>query len=142
MKIATWVWLLIAIIIIICAGIAAAIALSSPKSPANYGINRRTFSQHGFFQAAAVSSYTARDGAKLAYRAYLVPQPKKTVVLIHGSSAASISMHALAGYLQGQGMAVYVPDMRGHGDSGSKGDIAYVGQLEDDLEDFVNQVLK
>jgi pimeloyl-ACP methyl ester carboxylesterase len=51
-------------------------------------------------------------------------------------------MHALAEYLQGQSMTVYVPDMRGHGESGHKGDIAYVGQLEDDLEDFVKQVLK
>jgi pimeloyl-ACP methyl ester carboxylesterase len=95
-----------------------------------------------FSKLPPLSHYTTRDGAKLAYRAYLLSQPKQTIVLIHGSSAASISMHALAGYLQGQGMAVYVPDMRGHGDSGSKGDIAYVGQLEDDLEDFVNQVLK
>ena len=56
MKIATWVCLLIAIIIIICAGIAAAIALSSPKVTSDFGINRRTFSQHGFFQVAAAES--------------------------------------------------------------------------------------
>ena len=30
--------------------------------------------------------------------------------------------------------------MRGHGDSGSKGQIAYVGQLDDDLEDFMRSV--
>jgi pimeloyl-ACP methyl ester carboxylesterase len=30
-----------------------------------------------------------------------------------------------------------VPDMRGHGASGTRGDIAYLGQLEDDLADFV-----
>jgi pimeloyl-ACP methyl ester carboxylesterase len=100
------------------------------------------FRSMDFSKLPPLSHYTARDGAKLAYRAYIAPQPKQTVVLIHGSSGASISMHALAGYLQGQEMAVYVPDMRGHGDSGSKGDIAYIGQLEDDLEDFVNQVLK
>jgi non-heme chloroperoxidase len=33
-------------------------------------------------------------------------------------------------------------DIRGHGESGRKGDIDYVGQLEDDLEDFSNQLLK
>lgn len=142
MKIATWVCLLIAIIIIICAGIAAAIALSSPKAPPALELIAAPFRSMDFFKLPPLSHYTARDGAELAYRSYIAPQPKQTVVLIHGSSGASISMHALAGYLQGQGMAVYVPDMRGHGDSGSKGDIAYVGQLEDDLEDFVNQVLK
>jgi alpha-beta hydrolase superfamily lysophospholipase len=51
-------------------------------------------------------------------------------------------MHALAVYLQKEGMNTYTLDVRGHGDSGHKGDIAYIGQLEDDLEDFVNQVLK
>ncbi len=142
MKIATWVWLLIAIIIIICAGIAAAVALSSPKSPSTMESIAALFRSMDFSKLPPLSHYAARDGKQLAYRVYPVLHPKKTVVLIHGSSAASISMHALAGYLQGQGIAVYVPDMRGHGDSGSKGDIAHVGQLEDDLEDFVNQVLK
>jgi len=32
--------------------------------------------------------------------------------------------------------------MRGHGESGSRGDIAYIGQLEDDLDDFMKQVLE
>jgi len=142
MKIAKWVWLVIGIIIIFCAGIAAAIKLSSPVSPPTLELISAPFRSMDFSKLPPLSHYTARDSAKLAYRSYIVSQPKQTVVLIHGSSGASISMHALAGYLQGQGMAVYVPDMRGHGNSGSKGDIAYVGQLEDDLEDFVNQVLK
>jgi alpha-beta hydrolase superfamily lysophospholipase len=51
-------------------------------------------------------------------------------------------MHPLAKFLQGQDVHVYVPDMRGHGSSGEKGDIAYIGQLEDDLEDFIHEVLK
>jgi non-heme chloroperoxidase len=142
MKIAMWVWLLVAIIIIICAGIAATIALSSPKSPPTMESIAAPFRSMDFSKLPPLSRYTARDGAKLAYRSYIAPQPKQTVVLIHGSSAASISMHALAEYLQGQGIEVYVPDMRGHGESGSKGDIAYIGQLEDDLEDFVAEVLK
>jgi non-heme chloroperoxidase len=142
MKIATWVWLLIGTIIIIFAGITTAITLSSPKSSPTLESIAAPFHSMDFSKLPPLSRYTARDGSQLAYRAYPVSRPKKTVVLIHGSSAASISMHVLAEYLQGQGMNVYVPDMRGHGDSGSKGDITYIGQLEDDLEDFVNQVLK
>jgi alpha-beta hydrolase superfamily lysophospholipase len=39
------------------------------------------------------------------------------------------------------GLSVYALDVRGHGDSGARGQIDYVGQLEDDLEDFVHAVL-
>jgi non-heme chloroperoxidase len=42
--------------------------------------------------------------------------------------------------LQGAGVAVYVPDIRGHGADRPHGDIAYVGQLEDDLADFMRTV--
>ncbi len=45
-------------------------------------------------------------------------------------------MHALAKGLAERGYRVYAPDIRGHGESGAKGQIAYIGQLEDDLEDF------
>lgn len=60
-----------------------------------------------------------------------------SVVLIHGSSASSASMHVLAKAFAQEGYAAYALDIRGHGDSGEKGRIAYVGQLDDDLEDFV-----
>jgi len=36
----------------------------------------------------------------------------------------------------------YAVDIRGHGSSGTRGDIGYVGQLEDDLADFVAVVRK
>jgi pimeloyl-ACP methyl ester carboxylesterase len=82
-----------------------------------------------------VSRYTARDGATLAYRAY-PGDPARVAVLIHGSVEGSSVMHAVAKTLQAQGMTVYAPDMRGHGGSGQRGDIDYIGQLDDDLADF------
>ena len=36
------------------------------------------------------------------------------------------------------GYTAYALDIRGHGASGTKGHIAYIGQLEDDMEDFVH----
>jgi non-heme chloroperoxidase len=39
------------------------------------------------------------------------------------------------------GFTVYAPDMRGHGESGQKGRVSYIGQLEDDLEDFARSVV-
>jgi alpha-beta hydrolase superfamily lysophospholipase len=46
-------------------------------------------------------------------------------------------MHPLAQALLMAGFAVDVIDVRGHGDSGTRGQIGYIGQLEDDLADFM-----
>ena len=83
--------------------------------------------------------YTARDGTRLVFRVYASsPEPAKgSVVLIHGSSARSTSLHPLARSFGQAGYAAYALDMRGHGESGTKGQIDYIGQLEDDLEDFL-----
>ncbi len=59
------------------------------------------------------------------------------VVLIHGSSDSGAGMHPLAKALRDAGASVYVPALRGHGSSDRVGDIDYIGQLEDDLADFV-----
>lgn len=81
----------------------------------------------------------ARDGMALAYRVY-PGAIARAVILVHGSTADSASMHSLARALQSMPdpPTVYALDIRGHGQSGAaRGDIAYVGQLEDDLADFL-----
>jgi non-heme chloroperoxidase len=45
-------------------------------------------------------------------------------------------MNPLAKTLQAEGVTVYAPDLRGHGSSGRRGDIDYIGQLDDDLVDL------
>jgi non-heme chloroperoxidase len=80
--------------------------------------------------------FKARDGATLAYRTYPAA-PDKIAFLIHGSSGSSGAVHGLAKALQTAGITVYAPDMRGHGESGRKGDVDYIGQLEDDLIDLI-----
>lgn len=62
-------------------------------------------------------------------------------VLVHGASASSNSMHTLAQAFAAAGLGVYALDIRGHGESGAKGHIAYVRQLECDLEDFATAAL-
>ena len=86
--------------------------------------------------------YKADDGAVLAYRRYGSEggSPKGSVVLVHGSSASSNSMHSLAKAFAKAGYEAYALDIRGHGASGTKGAIDYVGQLEDDLASFVKTV--
>ncbi len=62
------------------------------------------------------------------------------VIAIHGSSAQSASIHPLGKALSAAGIPVYAPDIRGHGDTGTRGDIDYAGQLDDDMADFVAAV--
>ena len=67
-----------------------------------------------------VQRVTARDGAPLAYRHY-PGRPNLAVVLVHGSSATSFSMHILAKAIQDAGCGVLAIDLRGHGDSRFEG---------------------
>jgi pimeloyl-ACP methyl ester carboxylesterase len=91
-----------------------------------------------------VLRFAARDGTDLAYRHYPARGAVvgRVAVLLHGSSGSSTSIHALADALAARGVDTYAPDVRGHGASGTRGDIAYVGQLEDDLADFVTEIRK
>ncbi len=49
-------------------------------------------------------------------------------------------MNELAKRLAEQNYTVVAPDIRGHGGSGTRGDIGYLGQLDDDLEDLVAEL--
>jgi pimeloyl-ACP methyl ester carboxylesterase len=88
--------------------------------------------------------FIARDGTTLAFRRYPArSQPTgKIAILVHGSSGSSAAVHALADALAARGVETYAPDIRGHGASGTRGDIAYIGQLEDDLADLVALIRK
>jgi alpha-beta hydrolase superfamily lysophospholipase len=91
-----------------------------------------------------VDRFQARDGTILGYRHYPAHKPSimRAAVLIHGSSGSSIAVHALAKGLAAAGVETFAPDVRGHGVSGTRGDIGYLGQLEDDMADFVNEIRK
>ena len=88
--------------------------------------------------------FQARDGTELAYRHYPARAASvgRVAIVVHGSSGSSPGVHALADALAARGVETYAVDIRGHGASGTRGDIRYVGQLEDDLVDFVAVVRK
>ncbi len=88
-----------------------------------------------FSGAPPAHSFRARDGADLAYRTYS-GTTDRAIVLIHGSTGSSLSVHPLAKALNAKGFTVYAPDVRGHGASGRRGDIDYIGQLDDDIADL------
>jgi alpha-beta hydrolase superfamily lysophospholipase len=83
--------------------------------------------------------FQARDGTYIAYRAYPASR-ERVAILVHGSSSSSASMHNVAKALSASGVSSFALDVRGHGQSGSRGEIGYVGQLEDDLADFITHV--
>ncbi|MBR0853807.1 alpha/beta hydrolase [Bradyrhizobium liaoningense] len=89
--------------------------------------------------------FQARDGTWLGFRHYAAggAATGRGAIFIHGSSASSATVnHALTAALAARGVETWALDMRGHGASGTRGDIGYVGQLEDDLVDFVAHVRK
>jgi alpha-beta hydrolase superfamily lysophospholipase len=94
--------------------------------------------------APDLSRFQARDGTWLADRLYPARNGArdKIVILAHGSSASSIEMNAVAKALAEAGMTAVALDIRGHGASGTRGDIAYPGQLDDDLADLVAELRK
>src|SRR5450631_4523510 len=93
----------------------------------------------------AVERFQARDGTMLGFRHYPAggPAAGRAAIVIHGSSGSSgTTIHALSGALAAHGVETFAVDIRGHGASGTRGDIGYVGQLEDDLADFIAVVRK
>jgi alpha-beta hydrolase superfamily lysophospholipase len=88
----------------------------------------------------AIERFQARDGTALGFRHYPVTGAStgRAAIVVHGSSGSSGStIHALSMALAARGVESWAVDIRGHGASGTRGDIGYVGQLEGDLADFV-----
>ncbi len=108
----------------------------SPESPPEMNSIHNTVKSIDFSDLPPYSHFTARDGTQLAYRFY-AGSSNKVAILIHGSSGSSRNMHVLGKALSKKGVTAFALDVRGHGESGNRGDINYVGQLEDDLADFV-----
>jgi len=82
--------------------------------------------------------YPARDGEQLAYRIY-ESTAERILIFVHGSSYHGGGYHALASAISLGGAAkVVLPNLRGHYMSGQRrGDVDYIGQYEDDLDDLI-----
>lgn len=117
------------------------LVLGTAKSPPVSAVITGPFAALEPSALPTLRRYRARDGAQLAYRRYS-GGTAQNVLLIHGSAGSSIDMHVLATALSARGYSVYVPDLRGHGANRPHGDLAYVGQLDDDTEDFMQAVAR
>ena len=86
--------------------------------------------------SVALETWTGSDGTELMLRRYSADdEDAPLMVMLHGSGLHSGQFEHLAATLSESGVAdVLVPDLRGHGPSPERrGDVDYVGQLEDDL---------
>jgi non-heme chloroperoxidase len=118
---------------------AAVIAFSVPAAPPVLAAGNSIpgMGKWNFAELPARQSVKARDGASLYYRLY-PGHADHVVVLVHGSTGSGTEMLKVAQALQAAGATVYAISLRGHGGSGTiSGDVAYRGQLDDDLADFV-----
>jgi len=114
------------------------IAFGTAKPPAVASSITKPFADIDTQALPDLAWYKARDGALLSYREYRASDTK-VVVLLHGSAGSGVDMHPIALALQRSGISALVPDVRGHGANRPHGDISYVGQLDDDLMDLINE---
>ena len=85
-----------------------------------------------------IGTFFPRDQSKLEYRFY-DSESENILILLHGSGWHGQYFHVMAQAISQAGIAkVYTPNLRGHGIAPQKrGDVNYIGQLEDDLVDFL-----
>jgi pimeloyl-ACP methyl ester carboxylesterase len=116
------------------------VPLKEPRVLETIDQGARTISSEGLPER---EYFQARDGTWLAYRYYPANAPSdRLAVLIHGSAGSSSTMNDIGKALSQHGVSAFALDIRGHGASGTRGDIAYLGQLEDDFSDFLDELHK
>ncbi|MEQ6203777.1 alpha/beta fold hydrolase [Sulfitobacter sp. HNIBRBA2951] len=115
----------------------------SPKEMAGEGgLDFTQQLQSGRDEAAPLQGVAMRDGYELKVRTYGGADNVPLLVIVHGSAWHGLQFDSLASELAGKA-DVIVPDLRGHGTApGRRGDVDYIGQLEDDLADLINAVAK
>jgi alpha-beta hydrolase superfamily lysophospholipase len=131
--------------VVIYFGIAAVLILGVKPAKPTPGESGPAFNELfiDYTNLPQLKTFAARDGKQLAYRHYPA-QSDKVTILLHGSGWHSQYFLPLAEFISSEGLAqVYTPDLRGHGPTPERrGDIDYIGQLEDDLADLIAMIRK
>jgi len=119
---------------------AVLISTNRPTELVADGMNFDPLTSVNYETMPDLQPYTTRDGSELQYRFYASSSATNNVlILLHGSGWHSMQFHPLADALSKNGVAhIFAPDLRGHGFAPEqRGDVAYIGQLEDDLADLI-----
>ena len=129
--------LLAGLVVIAVISAAAILAFDTPTPPPEMASVEHSYDHVDFSKAPPRQFFAARDGTRLAFRAYPGTGSRETIVLVHGSSGNAASMHLVAAALNARGATIYALSMRGHDGTGRNGDIDYIGQFDDDVADFM-----
>jgi non-heme chloroperoxidase len=117
---------------------ALALIVSQPSDRPEPGAGGLDFSglTKAGFPPVELRDVVMRDGSSMPVRDYANAQGP-LLVLVHGSGWHGGQFQTLAARLQPLAHVV-VPDLRGHGAGPQRrGDVDYIGQLEDDLADLI-----
>lgn len=95
------------------------------------------FSSIDFSALPDAETHAARDGEAISYRRYPSESENAVALLLHGSSSHGTSMHSLAAALADRGITAYAIDIRGHGETGRRGDVDHLGQPSEDIADML-----
>ncbi len=111
--------------------------IPTKKNIENYDYSSlKNKSVQSFFEEK--TNIKTRDNYEIFSRVF---QSKNTdvIILIHGSGAEGRYLRTLGKSLADLNIAtVLIPDLRGHGENqGARGDIDFIGQLENDIEDLI-----
>ncbi len=132
-----------ALLVAIVAALAGMLAFGTSDPPVSLASLGAPFRKVDFSDLPQPEKLQASHGTPIAFRVWPANPASEAglvVIMIHGSSAQSASVHPLGKALSAAGIPVYAPDIRGHGDTGTRGDIDYAGELDDDMADFIAAV--
>lgn len=137
MGISTWVYLLCGFIVAPVVLAAAAVIWPwsvEPKAASGLDFSGTLSADH---TPLPIETVSLRDGSKMAVRHAKGPAGGPLVVMVHGSGWHGQQFEGLAAGLADLA-DVLAPDLRGHGLAPTRrGDVDYIGQLEDDLADLI-----
>lgn len=136
----------VAMVPIVSGLVALGLVLSQwPEDDPRRAAGAETTSEVAGDRLPPLETYRARDGATLGYRAFRPSDPSQDapiVIMLHGAGGHSGWMAPLAsGVAERSNAVVIAADLRGHGpDPANRGDVDYIGQLEDDVADLIRHL--
>jgi len=119
------------------------LAFGTSNPPPPLASMNSPFEKMDFSDLPELQTIPSKTGSPIAFREWKIAstgEPELTLILIHGSSGSSTSLHPLGKALSAEGILVYAPDIRGHGKTGRSGDIDYSQQLDDDFRTLLAEV--
>lgn len=133
--------LLVSALVLVGLALGWAIGFGTSPAPPELTSISAPFASVDFSDLPPIRKLEVKHGSPIAYRRYDAgmkgEKASGITIAIHGSSGLGASLHPLAKELAAAGQIVYVPDLRGHGDTGRRGDVDFIGQPDMDLMSLI-----